>query len=147
MFCKFGVPDRDPGTDGTFSAILCGTLQQNVIADPFNPANTQACNYTHDDLVRLASVTCTNNTTNVWAQTFGYDPLGNLSKFLVTGYPGVSFTPTYSTSTNRITSAPFTCDANGNSTQDNGHSYTWDAEGKPVTLDSVGRVARLSHHY
>ncbi len=56
------------------------------------------------------------------------------------------FTPTYSTSTNRITSAPFTgaCpgrsrrDANGNTTHDNAHTYSWDAEGRPVTQDAIG---------
>ena len=113
-----------------------GTLGQLAITDQLNPANTQACNYTHDDLVRLASVTCTNNTTNVWAQTFGYDPFGNLTKNLVSGYPGTSFTPTYG-STNRITSSPCTYDANGNTTQDNVHSYTWDAEGKALSADTI----------
>ncbi len=53
---------------------------------------------------------------------------------------GISFQPTYSTSTNRMTSLPGatpTYDANGNLTYDSLHSYTWDAENKPITIDSV----------
>ncbi len=92
--------------------------------------------------MRIAGVNCTQNQTPVWQQTFSFDPFGNISKTA----GNVMFTPTYSTSTNRITSAPFTgaCpersrrDANGNTTQDNAHAYSWDAEGRPVTLDAIG---------
>src|SRR3989441_7564293 len=71
------------------------------------------------------------------AQTFSYDPFGNISK---PGSP-YSFQPTYSPSTNRMTSLPgFTpsYDANGNLLNDNSHAYTWDADGNSVTVDGVG---------
>ncbi len=114
-----------------------GTLGSLQITDQLNSANTQTCTYGYDDLVRIGSVSCTNTPTNIWGQTFGYDPFGNLSKSLVTGFPGTSFQPTYNTATNRISSSPFTYDANGNTTHDNVRSYTWDAEGKALTADTI----------
>jgi hypothetical protein len=49
--------------------------------------------------------------------------------------------PTYSYLTNRMTqigSSTPTYDANGNVTNDFLHTYTWDANGRPVTVDGVG---------
>ena len=72
----------------------------------------------------------------VWAQTFGYDPFGNINK---TG--NSSFNPSYSSTTNRmmqIGSSTPTYDANGNVTNDFLHTYAWDANGRPVTVDGVG---------
>ncbi len=43
----------------------------------------------------------------------------------------------YSTTTNRITSAGFSYDANGNLTGDGIHTYTWDAEGRLASLDGT----------
>ena len=71
-----------------------------------------------------------------WSQTFTYDPFGNLSKSGTS-----SFQPTYSYLTNHMTqigSSTPTYDANGNVTNDFLHSYTWDAYGRPVTIDGVG---------
>ena len=53
----------------------------------------------------------------------------------------MSFQPTYSPTTNRMTSLPgFTpsYDANGNVLNDSSHQYSWDAESRPVTIDGVG---------
>jgi RHS repeat-associated protein len=111
------------------------TLQTLVITDPFNAADAQTCNYGYDDVVRLTSANCG----TVWSQTFSYDPFGNINK---TGNPGMSFTPFYSSSTNRITSFPggftATYDNNGNVTNDSNHTYTWDADGNSITIDGVG---------
>jgi len=109
-----------------------GTLRTLNITDPFNSANTQNCSYLYDDLTRLQSANCG----TIWSQTFSYDPFGNISKS-----GSMSFQPTYSATTNRMTSLPgFTpsYDANGNVLNDNSHIYTWDAEGRPVTVDGVG---------
>jgi RHS repeat-associated protein len=109
-----------------------GTLQQLSITDPFDAGNNQTCNYSYDDLMRLTSANCG----SVWAQTFSYDPFGNIAKS-----GSMSFQPTYSPSTNRMTSLPgFTpsYDANGNVLNDSFHIYSWDAEGRPVTIDGVG---------
>jgi YD repeat-containing protein len=66
---------------------------------------------------------------SAWSQIFAYDAFGNLTKTVPSGGTGNSFQPTYSLSTNRMTSiAGFTptYDADGNLTNDNSKTYTWD---------------------
>jgi RHS repeat-associated protein len=109
-----------------------GTLASLAITDPFNGANAQTCNYSHDDLTRIASANC-GSAAN---QTFSYDAFGNINK---SGSP-YSFQPTYNSSTNRMASisgSTPTYDASGNVLNDFLHSYTWDAYGRPVTIDGV----------
>jgi RHS repeat-associated protein len=70
-----------------------------------------------------------------WSQTFSLDPFGNISK---TG--SITFQPTYNLATNRFQTIPGgtpTYDANGNLTYDLSHTYTWDAEGKTLAIDTV----------
>jgi RHS repeat-associated protein len=109
-----------------------GTLQQLAIADPFNSSDAQTCNYSHDDLIRVATANCG----GAAAQTFSYDPFGNID---YSGSP-YSFQPTYSATTNRMTSlggyAP-TYDANGNLTDDSVNAYSWDANGEAITVNGV----------
>ena len=108
-----------------------GTLQKLVITDPINTADSQTCSYGYDDLTRLTSANCG----AVWSQTFAYDSFGNISKS-----GSVSFQPSYSAATNRMTSvAGFTptYDANGNVLTDPSHSYTMDAENRPVVIDAI----------
>jgi RHS repeat-associated protein len=102
------------------------------ITDPFNSANAQSCSYGFDDLRRISSTNCGSK----WSQTFSYDAFGNVSKS-----GSISFQPTYSPTTNRMTALPGftpTYDANGNLLTDSAHSYTWDAEGHVASVDSVG---------
>jgi RHS repeat-associated protein len=111
-----------------------------LITDPFNAANTQNCTYSHDDLVRLASVNCGAST---WQQNFTYDPFGNITKTVPTGGTGNSFQPSYSATTNHIStvgSASVTYDANGDVTNDSIHTYTWDGFGNATTIDGIGIV-------
>jgi len=114
-----------------------GTLASLGITDPFNSANAQTCSYSHDDLVRIASVNCG---ASKWQQNFTYDAFGNITKTVPTGGTGYSFQPTYSTATNRMTliggSTP-SYDANGNVLNDFLHSYAWNADGRPITIDGV----------
>jgi RHS repeat-associated protein len=108
-----------------------GSLASLSITDPFNSNNAQSCSYSSDDVSRIASANCGAG----WAQTFTYDAFGNISK---SGTQ--SFQPTYSYVTNRMTqvgSTTPTYDANGNSTFDTLHNYTWNAAGMAVTIDSV----------
>jgi RHS repeat-associated protein len=109
-----------------------GTLQTQNITDGFNSADTQNCSYGYDDTTRLTGANCG----SAAAQTFAYDPFGNINK---SGSPN-SFQPTYSTSTNRMTSLPGnftpTYDNNGNVTNDSFHTYAWDANGRPITIDA-----------
>jgi RHS repeat-associated protein len=119
---------------GTLTWNSIGTLEDLSVTDPFFSGGNQSCAYTHDDLSRIASANCG----SVWSQTFSYDAFGNISKSGT-----VSFQPTYSYVTNRMTqvgSSTPTYDLNGNATNDTAHTYTWDAAGRPVTVDSVGRT-------
>ncbi len=105
-----------------------GTLNSLTIADPFNATDAQTCNYTYDDLARLTTANCG----TPWSQTFSYDAFGNLSK------SGSSpWTPGYSSSTNRYTLAGTSYDANGNLLNDTFHTYTWNVENRPVTVDAI----------
>jgi hypothetical protein len=114
-----------------------GTLASLAITDPFNSTNAQTCNYSHDDLTRIASVNCG---ASKWQQNFSYDSFGNITKAVPTGGTGYSFQPTYSTATNRMTSiggSTPSYDASGNVLNDFLHSYTWDAYGRSTTIDGV----------
>ncbi len=119
-----------------------GSLQQLIITDQLNPADSLTCTYTHDDLGRVASANCGAST---WSQTFSYDSFGNITKTVPTGATGTSFLPSYdyTNNTNRITSSPFSYtsanDPNaktGNMTADNSHTYGWDTENKLTGIDS-----------
>jgi len=117
---------------GTLTWNSIGTLETLAIVDPINSTNAQTCNYTHDDLSRIASDHCGSG----WSQTFTYDAFGNINK---SGTQ--SFQPNYSSSTNHMTSIGSytpTYDANGNVTADSLNSYAWDSNGRPVTIDGVG---------
>jgi hypothetical protein len=109
---KFNVNGQSVIGNLTWNQI--GTLASLAITDPFNSTNAQTCNYSHDDLVRIASVNCG---ASKWQQNFAYDTFGNITKTVPTGGTGYSFQPTYSTATNRMTSiggSTPSYDANGN---------------------------------
>jgi RHS repeat-associated protein len=116
-----------------------GSLATLAISDTVpGTSDTQTCNYTHDDLTRISSVGCVNGSTNKWNQNFTYDTFGNITKS--TSGPGSSFQPTYDASKNWITALPgitTTTDNNGQVTYDGTHNYTWDAEGKMLTVDTT----------
>jgi RHS repeat-associated protein len=108
-----------------------GTVQTQNITDGFNSADIQNCSYQYDDITRVVSANCG----VAAAQTFTFDPFGNISK---SGSP-YGFNPVYSTSTNRMTalgSFTPTYDNNGNLTNDNIHNYAWDADGRAITVDA-----------
>ncbi len=79
-----------------------------------------------------------------WPQTFGFDSFGNIVKS-----GNVSYSPSYTTA-NHATS--FTYDSVGNVTNDAIHTYSYDFQGRPVTVDGVqviydafGRVAEVNN--
>jgi hypothetical protein len=117
---------------GTLGWNANGTLQTQNTVDNFNAADTQNCIYTYDDLTRVSSANCG----SAAAQTFGYDSFGNLTK---SGSP-FSFQPTYNPQTNRMTQIGTitpTYDNNGNLLSDGTNTYTWDAEGKHVSVNGT----------
>jgi RHS repeat-associated protein len=126
---KFSVNGESVVGSLTWNAIA--TLETLGITDPFYSGGNQTCNYTHDDVSRIASANCG----SPWAQTFSYDAFGNVSKSGT-----ISFQPTYSYLTNHMTqigSSTPTYDGSGNVLTDTAHTYVWDANGRPVTIDSV----------
>ena len=68
---------------GGTNPLLSGTLNWNANASlgqltlNYN-GGTETCNYAHDDLSRIASVSCNSGAT--WGQTFEYDAFGNIIK-------------------------------------------------------------------
>ena len=106
-----------------------GSLKTLAITDPFNSGDGQTCSYLHDDLSRIASVSCG----SAWAQTFSFDPFGNITKS-----GSISWQPGYTATTNQYTLGGTSYDSNGNLTNDTFHAYTWDSEGNPLTIDSIG---------
>ncbi|HWY53095.1 MAG TPA: RHS repeat-associated core domain-containing protein [Terriglobales bacterium] len=119
-----------------------GTLQKfQVTQDPFNSANVQTCTYGFDGLARVNSVGCG----STWAQTFSYDPFGNITKS-----GSSSWMPGYDAN-NHYTLGGTSYDADGNLKNDTFHTYQWDANGhvtandsSTFTYDAVGNMAEAS---
>ncbi len=104
------------------------SLKTLAITDPLNAGDAQTCNYTNDDMSRIASANCG----TVWSQTFSYDPFGNITKS-----GSLAWMPGYTAATNRYALGAVTYDANGDLLNDTFHAYGWDAAGKMVTMDST----------
>ena len=109
-----------------------GTLQKLVINDQIpGTSDSQTCNYLYDDLQRVSTANCG----VLWTQNFTYDAFGNISKSVPNGDSGLSFLPTYSSSTNQFTTIPGVTpvyDSDGNLLTDNLNTYTWNAYGNMV---------------
>jgi RHS repeat-associated protein len=122
--------------NGTLSWSANGTLGSLGITDQFDTGNVQNCTYLYDDLSRIQDANCLNGSTAVFHQGFTYDPFGNIVKT-----DSRTFAALYDPSTNHITNLSASYDANGNLkgiTDSIAHTYTWDAYGKPATIDGVG---------
>ena len=109
--------------------------------------DNQTCTNTYDDLARISGNTCG----STWAQTFGYDAFGNISK---SGSISWGCLSCYTYSTNRYNTVPnqITYDANGNLLADSFNTYTWDvygdlasANGNAITYDAFGRMVENSN--
>lgn len=101
----------------------------------------------YDDLVRISSVNCgpTSPNGSTWTQSFTYDPFGNINKS-----GSLSFLPTYTGSASTPTTNQFYqipggpagasnyYDLNGNLTTDVTNTYSWDADGNSVKINSIG---------
>lgn len=124
---KYAVNGQNVIGDLTWNAN--GSLKTLAYTNPFHAGSTMTCNYTHDDLARIASVDCPGK----WAQDFTYDAFGNINKS-----GNVSFLATYAPATNRVTNLGITYDTNGNITNDGMHPYQWDAEGRTQTAEAIG---------
>lgn len=124
---KFTVGATPQSVVGNLTWNANGTLGKLAITDAFNSTNTQTCTYGHDDLARVASGNCG----SLWSQTFTYDAFGNITKAGTN-----SFNPGYNPITNRMSTGA-TYDSNGDVLTDSLHSYAWDVETRPTTIDTV----------
>lgn len=119
--------------------------QFQVTQDPFNPGNVQTCAYSYDDLDRIKGANCG----SIWAQTFTYDPFGNITKS-----GSSSWMPNYASPSNNQYMTGWngvSYDADGNLTNDTFHSYQWDPQGHMIandsstfTYDALGNMAEAS---
>jgi RHS repeat-associated protein len=134
---QFNVGTSGQAVAGTLGWNSNGTLQTLNITDQFNSANAQNCTYGYDALLRINSVSC--NSGSAWGQNFTYDYFGNINKSVPTGATGVSFLPTYSETTNQYSGlcGQLAYDNDGNLTNDCFHTYQWDANGRPIVIDTV----------
>ena len=117
---------------GTINYNANSSVASSQISDPVG-ANTQSCTYTYDAVLRLSTSNC-----GAVNQSFGYDRYGNIQK---TGT--FVFTPTYSSTTNRMTAIGVvtpTYDAVGNLLTDGTNTYTWDAEGNMLSVTGVDSI-------
>jgi RHS repeat-associated protein len=118
---------------GTLTWNTNGTLGKLAIVDNIpGTSDTQTCSYTYDDAQRLS----TSNCGSIWAQTFGYDSFGNITKS-----GSLTFAPLYSSTTNQFTlsGANVQYDADGNLLTDNLNTYTWDPNwGTMLTVTPYG---------
>src|ERR1019366_7211499 len=111
---------------GTLTWNTNGTLQKLAMTDGFNSSDDHMnCAYGYDDLARLASAHCN----PVWSQDFSYDTFGNITKS-----GNVIFNKGYG-SGNHVTG--FNYDGMGNVTNDGSNTYSYDAEGRPVTVNGT----------
>jgi YD repeat-containing protein len=117
-----------------------GTLNNLAITDGFNAGGTQTCLYNptsgmgYDDLGRLLNVSC-GTSGSIWNQSFSYDQYDNLTK--TSSGPGGSWIPGYNQANNQYTLGGTSYDGSGNLLTDTFHTYTWNAFGKLLTIDST----------
>jgi RHS repeat-associated protein len=151
---------------GTLTWNSNGTLNQLQIVDGFNSGGSETCNsnsssvplgYGYDDWGRLVEFDCGSGN---WGQQFSYDQYDNLTKAVITGRSGTSWTPIYSSTTNQVNGATY--DSNGNMTNDGvSNVYGWNefskmkwtaasgtptcgTSGKCTTYDAFGRMVETS---
>jgi RHS repeat-associated protein len=113
------------------------SLQKMVYTDGSPSPLSQTCTYSADDLSRIASTSCG---TSTWGQTFSYDPFGNISKTVPSGYGGTAYAAAYSTVTNQVSSGVSptpTYDANGNQLTSIPATLTWNALNLPISVNST----------
>lgn len=155
---KYNVGSPTQTIEGDLTWFSNGTMQTLSIVDGTAASKSQNCNYTYDDLGRIATVNCQNTAlANIWNQVFTYDRYGNITKTIPAGGTGTSFQPTYSTTSNQFTSIPGVIgtlyDAVGNLLEDGVHTYTWDInwgnissiDGKSLNFDALGRMVEQTN--
>ncbi|HVA62862.1 MAG TPA: RHS repeat-associated core domain-containing protein, partial [Terriglobales bacterium] len=128
-----------------------GSLGRLAITDSIaGSSDTQTCNYTHDDLGRIAAAAFTGG--DNWSQTFNYDSLGNVLKSGTQSFQpnyginnristNIGFAPNYDSDGNLL-GDPASAQQNVNGFDAEGHAVT--LEGIGVTYDALGRAVEAA---
>src|SRR6266478_2915612 len=103
-----------------------------MATDTINSNDTQTCSESYDDLLRISGTNCT---PSVWAQSFTYDSFGNITKC-----GSITWNPGYDLTNNNRYKTPQTgiiYDARGGLTSDTFHTYSYDVDGRPLSVDTI----------
>jgi RHS repeat-associated protein len=102
--------------------------------------------YTYDSLNRLSiAVTTGDSNYPQWGLSFAYDRYGNRTNQTVTAGTAVANSVAVSATTNHITTAGYSYDANGNVTNDGSNVISYDAENRLVS--SSGSLGSGTYSY
>jgi RHS repeat-associated protein len=102
--------------------------------------------YTYDSLSRLSTALTTGDSNYPqWGLSFAYDRYGNRTNQTVTAGTAVANSVAVSATTNRITTAGYIYDANGNVTNDGSNVLSYDAENRLVS--SSGSLGSGTYSY
>jgi len=127
-----------------------GSLEYVAITDGFNSGGTQTCSFGssstmgYDDLNRLVYDNCGSG---YWGQSYSYDNYDNVSKTILSGRIGISFSPGYNTGSgcspcnnHYISSFRTTYDSNGNILYDasSTNTYAWNEFSKMKSVNVTG---------
>jgi len=116
---------------------------------PNNSLMTHTEAYSYDKVNRLTSAIATGNATYNLSFSYTQDGssgnYGNMSCLTNGQTHGLCPNYTFSAATNHISTSGFNYDLAGNLTSDGTHSYTWDAEGRLVTMDG-GTTANITYN-
>jgi len=118
-----------------FTYNYSATANNGQITSMANNVSGETVTYAYDALKRLIGAS---TNTGTWGQSFAYDGFGNMLNQTVTQGTAPSLALAYDNSTNRISTAGYGYDANGNMTASPafGATYTYDASNRLVTAFS-----------
>ena len=155
----FTVGSTPVSLTGALSWSPNGTLSSLATTDGFNSGGTQTCNDGYDSWGRLTSFDCGSLH---WGQNFSYDIDDNLTKTVISGRTGTTWSPTYPSNNQYGCGASCTYDANGNVTGDGNNTFQWNefsklkstatsgvptcgTSGKCLIYDAFGRIVEMSN--
>jgi RHS repeat-associated protein len=114
--------------------IFSATQDNGQIVQQEDYVASEEVNYTYDSLRRLSLAQTTGTQ---WGQSFSYDGFGNLTGKQVTKGSAPSMSLSYNEATNRIATAGYQYDANGNLTAMPNETMTYDVANRLVQANST----------
>jgi RHS repeat-associated protein len=112
-----------------------GNVAGMYYSDSANSGLSHTASYNYDGVNRLSGAAATGNST--YSQSYTYDPYGNMT-CAASPAENKCIAPTYSASTNQITTSGYAYDAAGDLQNDGTYTYQWDAEARLAKVISSG---------